>query len=171
MVDVWTSCCLFRRPSTSVSGPITGSLSSQRSHYVGKLTPPPTNYFDSCLFSEQFAVQAPFVGQAVQDFSLRPRAVLESWNVCFAFRWVPDIIRSCFLSVWLRLVVLSCHSVSAGATGSCESRGGGGGGGGAWSSAEFTICELLSRVAAGGSRVAAHGPESPQNISGFTIND
>lgn len=56
-----------------------------------------------------------------QDFPLCPRAVLEWWNVCVAFCLVPDIIRSCFLSVWLRLAVLSCLSVTAGATGSCES--------------------------------------------------
>lgn len=168
-MDVWTSCCLICRPSTSVSGPITVSLSSQWSLYVGKLTPPQQIISILVCFWSSSQSRSLFVGQAVQDFSLRPCAVLEWWNVCFAFRWVPDIIRSCFLSVWLRLVVLSCHSVSAGATGSCESRGGGGGG--AWSSAEFTICELLSHVAAGGSRVAAHGPESPQNISGFTIND
>lgn len=102
-------------------------------------------------------------------FSL-PSCLLEWWNVCFAFWWVPDIIRSCFLSVWLRLIVLSCLSVTAGATGSCESRRGGGEGG-AWSSAEFTICEPLSRAAAGGSRVTAHSPKPPQNISGLTIND
>lgn len=114
-----------------------------------------------CFWTNLQGVQAPFVAQ---DFSLCPRAVLEWWNVCFAFWWVPDIIRSCFLSVWLRLAVLSCLSVTAGATGSCESRRGGGEGG-AWSSAEFTICEPLSRVAAGGSRVAAHSPRtSPEHF-------